>query len=88
VLDVADVSDILVAVGAVQTLIEQAPRRAALNAGPNGIPVNQAAVRWALEHYVGVVGPRHRAVAVCPAPARELAGTYENVAHAFGHRRW
>ena len=25
------------------------------NAGPNGIPFNQAVVRWAIEHYLGVV---------------------------------
>jgi CubicO group peptidase (beta-lactamase class C family) len=48
------------------------------NAGPNGIPFNQAAVRWALEHYLGVVERDPEPLPYDPAKARELAGRYEN----------
>jgi hypothetical protein len=48
------------------------------NAGPNGIPFNQAVVRWAIEHYLGVVDRDPEPLPYDPAPARELAGTYEN----------
>jgi CubicO group peptidase (beta-lactamase class C family) len=48
------------------------------NAGPNGIPFNEAVVRWAIEHYLGVVDRDPEPLPYDPAPARELAGTYEN----------
>lgn len=48
------------------------------NAGPNGIPFNQAAVRWALEHYLDVVDRDPEPLPYDPARARELAGRYEN----------
>src|SRR6516225_3976660 len=41
---------------------------AASNASPTGIPCNQAIVRWALEHYLGVA---------------EIVGAYENDAMTF-----
>ncbi|MEO3876483.1 serine hydrolase domain-containing protein [Nonomuraea sp. B12E4] len=48
------------------------------NAGPDGIPGNQAIVRWALEHYLGVVDRDPEPVPYDAARARRLTGTYEN----------
>ena len=48
------------------------------NAGPNGIPFNQTIVRWALEHYLGIVEHDLEPVPYDPARARELVGSYEN----------
>lgn len=48
------------------------------NAGPNGIPFNQAVVRWALEDYLGVAERDPEPLPHDPARAREYAGTYEN----------
>ncbi len=48
------------------------------NAGPNGIPFNQAVVRWALAHYLGVVDRDPEPVPYDPAQARALVGRYEN----------
>ncbi len=48
------------------------------NAGPNGIPFNQAVVRWALEHYLGVLDRDPEPLPYDPALARELVGSYEN----------
>ncbi|MFC4531140.1 serine hydrolase domain-containing protein [Sphaerisporangium dianthi] len=48
------------------------------NAGPNGIPFNQAVVRWALEHYLGVVDRDPQPLPYDPARAREVAGRYDN----------
>ncbi|GAA5191102.1 hypothetical protein GCM10023322_47710 [Rugosimonospora acidiphila] len=53
------------------------------NAGPDGIPFNQAAVRWALEHYLGVVDRDPEPLPHDPGRAREFAGTYENDAMRF-----
>jgi len=47
------------------------------NAGPNGIPFNQAVVRWALENYLGVVDRDPEPLPFNPGRAREYAGTYE-----------
>jgi CubicO group peptidase (beta-lactamase class C family) len=47
------------------------------NAAPNGIPFNQAVVRWALEHYLGLVDRDPEPVAYDPARAAELVGRYE-----------
>jgi CubicO group peptidase (beta-lactamase class C family) len=48
------------------------------NAGPNGIPFNQAVVRWALEHYLGLVDRDPKPLPHDLARAREYAGTYES----------
>jgi CubicO group peptidase (beta-lactamase class C family) len=48
------------------------------NAGPNGIPFNQAVVRLALEHYLGVVDRDPEPLPYDSAQAREFAGAYEN----------
>lgn len=48
------------------------------NAGPNGIPFNQAVVRWALQHYLGVVDRDPEPLSFDPAQAPELVGRYEN----------
>jgi CubicO group peptidase (beta-lactamase class C family) len=47
------------------------------NAGPNGIPFNQAAVRWALSTYLGVVDKDPEPLPYDQALAREVAGAYE-----------
>ncbi|MFC7641197.1 serine hydrolase domain-containing protein [Streptosporangium lutulentum] len=47
------------------------------NASPDGIPFNQAVVRWALEHYLGVVDRDPEPLPYDPARARELVGRYE-----------
>lgn len=48
------------------------------NAGPNGIPFNQAVVRWALEHYLEVADRDPEPLPYDPAQAGELVGKYEN----------
>lgn len=48
------------------------------NAGPNGIPFNQAVVRWALEHYLGVLDRDPEPLPYDPVQAREFVGRYEN----------
>jgi CubicO group peptidase (beta-lactamase class C family) len=48
------------------------------NAGPNGIPFNQAVVRWALEQYVGVIDRDPEPLPYDRARAREVVGKYEN----------
>ena len=53
------------------------------NSGPNGIPFNQAVVRWALKHYAGVVDRDPEPLPHDPVRAQELAGTYENDAMRF-----
>jgi CubicO group peptidase (beta-lactamase class C family) len=47
------------------------------NAGPNGIPFNQAVVHWALEHYLGVVEPEPEPLPFDEARAREVVGAYD-----------
>jgi CubicO group peptidase (beta-lactamase class C family) len=47
------------------------------NAGPNGYPFNQAVVRWALEHYLGVAERDPEPIPYDEARAREVAGRYE-----------
>ncbi|MFI9363129.1 serine hydrolase domain-containing protein [Kitasatospora sp. NPDC053057] len=47
------------------------------NAGPEGYPCNQSVVRWALEHYLGVVEEDPEPVPYDEARAREVAGRYE-----------
>jgi len=48
------------------------------NAGPDGIPFNQAAVRWALQTYLGVTDRDPQPLPYDPARAQEVAGHYEN----------
>jgi CubicO group peptidase (beta-lactamase class C family) len=48
------------------------------NAGPNGIPCNQAVVRWALQTYVGVTDRDPEPLPSDEARAREVVGSYEN----------
>jgi CubicO group peptidase (beta-lactamase class C family) len=48
------------------------------NAGPDGIPFNQAVVRWALQTYLGVVDADPVPLPYDPARARGIVGRYEN----------
>jgi hypothetical protein len=48
------------------------------NAGPDGIPFNQSIVRWALEHYLGLIDRDPEPIAFDAARTREIVGTYEN----------
>ncbi|MEC3952837.1 serine hydrolase domain-containing protein [Nocardia sp. CDC153] len=47
------------------------------NASPEGIPVNQAIVRWALEHYLGVIDKDPEPLPFDAERVRELLGEYE-----------
>lgn len=47
------------------------------NAGPGGIPFNQAAVRWALRTYLGVVDRDPQPIPYDPARAVEVVGRYD-----------
>jgi CubicO group peptidase (beta-lactamase class C family) len=53
------------------------------NADPNGIPFNQAVVRWALQTYLGVVDRDLEPLPFDEARAREIVGSYENDAMTF-----
>jgi CubicO group peptidase (beta-lactamase class C family) len=55
----------------------------AANAGPAGIPCNQEVVRWALEHYLGVVEKDPEPEPYDAARAQEIVGAYENDAMTF-----
>jgi CubicO group peptidase (beta-lactamase class C family) len=55
----------------------------ASNASPTGIPCNQAIVRWALEHYLGVADRDPEPEPYDEARAAEIAGAYENDAMTF-----
>ncbi|MGV9821880.1 serine hydrolase domain-containing protein [Nocardia xishanensis] len=46
------------------------------NAGPEGIACNQAIVRWALEHYLGVLDRDPEPLPYDPSRAAELIGSY------------
>jgi CubicO group peptidase (beta-lactamase class C family) len=48
------------------------------NAGPDGIPFNQAVVRWALEYYLGLIDRDPEPIPFDAARAQEIVGTYEN----------
>ncbi len=48
------------------------------NAGPDGIPCNQAVVRWALQTYLGVADRDPEPLPYDEARAREVVGRYEN----------
>ncbi|MEV7283161.1 serine hydrolase domain-containing protein [Streptomyces sp. NPDC093252] len=47
------------------------------NVGPDGYPFNQSVVRWALEHYLGVVEKPVEPVPYDAGRAREVVGRYE-----------
>jgi CubicO group peptidase (beta-lactamase class C family) len=47
------------------------------NAGPDGIPCNQAVVRWALQTYLGVTDRDPQPLPYDEARAREIVGRYE-----------
>ena len=53
------------------------------NAGPDGIPFNQAVVRWALQTYAGLADRDPEPLPYDEARAREIAGRYENDAMTF-----
>jgi len=55
----------------------------ASNASPTGIPCNQAIVRWALEHYLGVADRDPEPEPYNQARAAEIVGAYENDAMTF-----
>lgn len=48
------------------------------NAGPDGIPFNQAVVRWALRTYLGVTDRDPEPIPYDQGRAREIVGSYEN----------
>jgi CubicO group peptidase (beta-lactamase class C family) len=48
------------------------------NAGPDGIPFNQAVVRWALDSYLGVADRDPAPLPYDEARAGEVVGNYEN----------
>jgi CubicO group peptidase (beta-lactamase class C family) len=48
------------------------------NAGPDGIPCNQAVVRWALQHYLGVTDRDAEPLPYDELRAREIVGGYQN----------
>ena len=47
------------------------------NAGPDGYPFNQSVVRWALEHYLGVIDRDPEPIAYDRARSEQVAGRYE-----------
>ncbi|TDD60443.1 class A beta-lactamase-related serine hydrolase [Kribbella antibiotica] len=48
------------------------------NSGPDGYQLNQAVLRWALEHYLGLVERAPEPLPYDEARAVEMAGRYEN----------
>jgi hypothetical protein len=54
------------------------PALAAANAGPDGTPCNQAVVRWALQHHLGVTDRGPQPLPYDAARAREVVGRYAN----------
>ncbi|MET7279216.1 serine hydrolase domain-containing protein [Kribbella sp. NPDC005582] len=48
------------------------------NSGPDGYQLNQAVVRWALEHYLGLVEPEPEPLPYDAVRAEEMAGRYTN----------
>jgi hypothetical protein len=53
------------------------------NEGPDGIPFNQAVVRWALQNYLGITDRDPEPLPFDKARAREVAGRYENEVMTF-----
>jgi CubicO group peptidase (beta-lactamase class C family) len=52
-------------------------------ASPDGIPFNQAVVRWAIEHYIGLIERDPEPLPFDAAWAQEIAGTYANEMMTF-----
>jgi hypothetical protein len=48
------------------------------NAGPDGIPCNLTIVRWALQHYAGLIDRDPEPIPYDETRAREIVGLYEN----------
>jgi CubicO group peptidase (beta-lactamase class C family) len=53
------------------------------NEGPDGIPFNQAVIRWALQNYLGITDCDPEPLPFDEARAREVAGRYENEVMTF-----
>ena len=53
------------------------------NAGPDGVPFNQAVVRWALKTYLGLIDTDPEPIPYDQARAQEIAGHYQNDAQAL-----
>ena len=53
------------------------------NEGPDGIPFNQAMIRWALQEYLGLTDRDPEPLPFDEARAREMAGRYENEVMTF-----
>jgi CubicO group peptidase (beta-lactamase class C family) len=53
------------------------------NEGPDGIPFNQAVIRWALQDYLGITDRDPEPLPFDEARAREVAGRYENEVMTF-----
>jgi hypothetical protein len=53
------------------------------NEGPDGIPFNQAVIRWALLDYLGITDRDPQSLPFDEARAREVAGRYENEVMTF-----
>jgi CubicO group peptidase (beta-lactamase class C family) len=48
------------------------------NAGPGGVPFNQAVIRWALEHYLRLIDRDPEPIPFDAARAKQIVGTYAN----------
>jgi hypothetical protein len=48
------------------------------NSDPNGIPFNQAVVRWALKNYLGLVDSDPEPIPFDAMRAQEIVGSYQN----------
>jgi len=53
------------------------------NEGPDGIPFNQAVIRWALQNYLGITDRDPEPLPFDEARAREVTGRYENEVMTF-----
>jgi hypothetical protein len=53
------------------------------NEGPDGIPFNQAVIRWALQDYLGIADRDPEPPPFDEARAREVAGRYQNEVMTF-----
>ena len=53
------------------------------NEGPDGIPFNQAVIRWTLQEYLGITDRDPEPLPFDEARAREVAGRYENEVMTF-----
>ena len=53
------------------------------NEGPDGIPFNQAVIRWALREYLGLADRDPEPLPFDEARARDVAGRYENEVMTF-----